>query len=334
MPVREGRSPSRPRGDAAEPPVLLRHRLEYLAARVFGAACRSVPLAAAYWLCRRAGWLLHRIDGAHRRVARANLERHLPDDDGNPSRQRVRRIAREVFDHLVMNGMELVRMRSEIARTGFDRCIEVRGVEHIRAALERGRGVIFVSAHLGNWEVFGAAARHLGLSPASVYRPLDNPLLDRWIQGLRGIEGQDVIPKHGAVRGMLSQVRRGGLVAVLVDQDARGHGVFVPFLGEPASTIPTPAELALRTGCAIVPGFSIRVGPGFRFLNWFEPEVEVTSTGDRAADVLRVTADINRRVEAAVLQAPSQWLWLHRRWKTRPPAAGGGSDDSPRAEGP
>ena len=113
------------------------------------------------------------------------------------------------------------------------------------------------------------------------------------------------------------------MAVLLVDQDARRHGVFVPFLGAPASTIPTPAELALRTGAAIIPAFSERTGPGFRYVARFGPPVACAASGDHGADVLRITAEINRRLEDAVRAHPEQWLWAHRRWKTAPPTAGG-----------
>ena len=108
---------------------------------------------------------------------------------------------------------------------------------------------------------------------------------------------------------------------LLVDQDSGRHGVFAPFFGAPASTIPTPAELALRTGATILTGASVRVGPGFRYAGEFEPPVDVRDTGDHAADLLRITTEINARIEGVIRRAPEQWLWSHRRWKTKPPTA-------------
>ena len=109
--------------------------------------------------------------------------------------------------------------------------------------------------------------------------PLDNPLLDRWVRSTRRAAGQTMIPKRGALLPMLKALRAGRLIVLLVDQDARGHGVFAPFFGAPASTIPTPAELALRTGAAIVTASSVRTGPGFRYHTWFDGPVEVKDTG-------------------------------------------------------
>jgi KDO2-lipid IV(A) lauroyltransferase len=304
----------------------LRHRLEYGAVRVFAALVSAVPEGAAYFLARRMGDLLHAVDARHRRTGRANLRDHYTDTHGTAlTEAEVRRITRDVFRHLVSIGVEMVRLRRTVERRGISAVVDLQQTEHLRAAMERGKGAIVVSGHLGNWEIMAAAGMGLGVYPVSVYRPFDNPLIDAWVRSLRGMEGADVVEKQGAVRGLLRALRKGRLVALLVDQNAGRHGVFAPFFGSPVSTVPTPAELALRTGAAIIPGFALRVGPGFRYRTWFEPPLEVRHDAeDKDAEVRRITAELNARLEAAIRQAPEQWLWLHRRWKTRPPARAGG----------
>lgn len=300
----------------------LRHRLEYLLARGFAGLVRSVPLPFAYWCARRGGDLLHLVAGRHRRIAHANLRARLLDDAGNPPDDReVRRITREVFRHLVKNGVEMLVLPDLLEERGFDALVDESGAEHLRNAAESGRGAIFVTGHIGNWEVMGAACGEIGVESLSVYRPLDNPLLDRWVRDLRARSNQRVVPKHGAVRHLVRELRKGGVVAVLIDQDARSHGIFAPFMGVPSSTIPTPAELALRTGAAIIPGFAIRQGEQFRFRQWFDAPLDFEPTGDREADVLAIMTELNRRLEEVVRRHPEQWLWVHRRWKTAPPAA-------------
>jgi len=153
-------------------------------------------------------------------------------------------------------------------------------------------------------------------------RPLDNPLLDRRLIALRGGTGNDVIPKRRAVRETMRALAAGRAVAILIDQDARDDGVFVPFFGRPASTTPTLALLALRTGAPIVPVFA-RVAADGRIGVHVQPAVDVRPTGDRDADVLRVTAACTAVVETWVRRDPEQWLWMHRRWKTAPPKTGG-----------
>jgi KDO2-lipid IV(A) lauroyltransferase len=232
-------------------------------------------------------------------------------------------MARATFLHVFTAAVEMVHLDDRIARTGMDGVVDVKGAEHVERALAAGRGCIWVACHLGNWEIAARVAKARGWPLTSVYRALDNPLLDRWMLAQRLAHGQQMVEKHGALRPLVRALRENRIVVLLVDQDAGRHGVFVPFFGTPASTIPTPAELALRTGTVLVPSFPIRTGPGFRHELTFEAPVPAEDTGNHEADVLRITAAINERFEAAVRRTPTQWLWAHRRWKTRPPGESG-----------
>jgi KDO2-lipid IV(A) lauroyltransferase len=157
----------------------------------------------------------------------------------------------------------------------------------------------------------------LGIPFAVIARPLDNPALDQRLVGLRRGSGNEVIPKRRAVRETMRALGRGSGVAILIDQDARQDGVFVPFFGRMASTTPTLALLALRTEAPIVPVFACVETDGTISVH-IEPVVEPEPTGDRDADVLRVSAACTAIVERWVRRHPEQWLWMHRRWKTRP----------------
>jgi len=300
----------------------LRHRLEYAAARVFAGVVSILPMPVAYFLADRVGDAVHLVDRRHRIIARANLRERFRDADGRaPTEREVRRIARDSFRHLAKCAVEMLVLPREAKRRGLAQIAHVTGRERLASALAAGKGVILATAHMGNWEVMGAMCEDFGVPFTTVYRPLDNPLLDAWIRGKRGAVGQTMIPKHGATRPLLKALRAGGMIVLLVDQDPRSHGVFAPFFGVLSSTIPTPAELALRTGAVILTGASVRVGPGFRYVGEFEPPVDVRDTGDHDADVLRVTTEINARIEGVIRRAPEQWLWSHRRWKTKPPTA-------------
>jgi KDO2-lipid IV(A) lauroyltransferase len=289
--------------------------------RTFAALVSLLGLRAGYLLAKIAGSAIHAVDRRHREIARANLRERLRDAAGNalPERE-VRRIARDSFRHLVMCAVEVVHLPRQRRRHGLTKLVNLTGGDEVKRLLASGRGVILATAHLGNWEVVGASCNEIGVAYTTVYRRLDNPLLDRWMRATRGAAGQTMVEKHGAMRPLLKTLRAGGTIVLLVDQDARGHGVFAPFFGAPASTIPTPAELALRTGAALVTAASMRTGPGFRFDTWIDAPLEVAATGDHAADLVRITSQINARLEAAIRRAPEQWLWSHRRWKTKPPA--------------
>jgi KDO2-lipid IV(A) lauroyltransferase len=147
---------------------------------------------------------------------------------------------------------------------------------------------------------------------------LSNPGLEPLLRSLRSVSGNQIIYKRRAVREMLKALESSRCVAIMIDQDARGRGVFVPFFGVPASTTPTLATLALRTGAPIVPVYCVPAGRG-RYRMVVEPAIEVRSTGDEEADVLRITARCTSTLERWVRARPEMWLWMHRRWKTSPP---------------
>jgi len=153
----------------------------------------------------------------------------------------------------------------------------------------------------------------------SVYRPVKNPLIDHLIRRRRGELGFSMIPRKGALKQCLRVLRQGGYIALLADQHSKADGIWVPFLGRPASTTPGPALLALRTGAPIVMGCAKRLPGTYRFEARFDPPMWVTPTGDRQADVRRITSAISRRMEDYVRESPDQWLWLHRRWRNPPP---------------
>ena len=196
--------------------------------------------------------------------------------------------------------------------------LKIEGLENAHEALARGKGALVFSAHFGHWEAGACAMGLLGVPFAVIARPLDNPALDRRLTKLRSATGNTVIPKRRAVRETMRALGRGAGVAILIDQDAGANGVFVPYFGRLASTTPTLALLALKTEAPIVP-VQAKVERDGSITVRIEPIVEVRPTGEREADVVRVTGACTAIVERWARSAPEQWLWMHRRWKSRPP---------------
>jgi KDO2-lipid IV(A) lauroyltransferase len=192
--------------------------------------------------------------------------------------------------------------------------VELRGGEHLDKAAAHGRGVLLLSAHLGNWELLAPSHTLTGLPLSIVVRPLDHPLLGRLADRYRRRGGVELIAKRRALRGILEALGRGRMVGVLLDQNAsRAEGVFAPFFGEPASTSRALAVISLRTGAPVVPVF-IRRLPRGRHVVEFEAELPQPPDGDVGA----FTSTFNRSIEAAIRRAPEQWFWMHKRWRTRP----------------
>jgi KDO2-lipid IV(A) lauroyltransferase len=295
----------------------MRYRLEALVFRSLLLLARAVPRRALLVLGGLAGALGYWIDGRHRRIALDNLARvYGPGLDGH----RARRIARRCWRHfgrITFDALSFPRL--DAGAVG--RLVHYEGLEHIRGAYAKGKGVLLFSAHFGHWELTALMQGFLGLPLALVARPLDNPHLEPLLARLRGLSGNRVIHKRNAVREMLRALRRREGVAIVLDQDARRDGVFVPFLGRAASTTPTLALLAVRTGAAVVPTYSVPRRDG-SYTIVYEPEVEIAATGDLDADVHRITAECTARIEGWIKAHPELWLWMHRRWKTRPPEGG------------
>ena len=254
-----------------------------------------------------------------RRVALTNLARALP---GATTAER-RRICRASFQHL---GLMFVELCTALTRP-LERTLQgitVDGLDHLKSAVETHGRALVLTAHLGNWELLAVAHRLGGIPLSVVVRPLDAAWLDAVADRLRRKTGIELIDKRGALRPVLSALRRGRLVGILLDQNAaRREGAFVSFFGRPASTSKSLAVLALRTGTPVVPIFIYRQGLG-RHRVVIHPPLAVDASPDSDSDgaVAELTQRCAAAIEAAIGIAPEQWLWLHNRWRTRPPSEG------------
>jgi KDO2-lipid IV(A) lauroyltransferase len=249
-------------------------------------------------------WVVPRL----RQTAETNLSFAYPDKDKGWRRATIDGVYASI-------GRLLVSMARfpEINSGNVGEWIRYEGFEHYERAKARGNGVLFATAHLGNWEL-SAYAHALLTEPMNVVvRPLDNPLIDDLVEKRRAMSGNKLLSKRDFARSILHAVRGNEPVGILVDQNAAAdNGVFVPFFGKPACTNLTFAKLAARSGAAVIPGFAVWSETERKYILRFYPEVEIT--GDAEQDTARVQAAI----EAAIRQNPDQWLWIHRRWKTRP----------------
>jgi KDO2-lipid IV(A) lauroyltransferase len=297
----------RPEGTRA-----LRTRLVLALAAPLAMLIAYLPLRAGLWLGARLGDLAWIALPGRRAIALDNLARALGEETTARARARI---GRDSFRNLGMNAVEACVFYFRPPHRLLSR-VEVRGVDNLVAAAALGRGVLALTAHLGNWELLAAAAATLTPMHVSiVYRPLDDPVLDPIVDRFRSRVGVELIGKRNAVGEMRDALRRGRLLGVLLDQNAsRREGVFAPFFGVPASTSRGFALIALRAGAPVVPSF-IRRAPGGRHIAEFGPMIPPPPT----PDVEAYTRAFNAAIEAAVRRAPGQWFWVHRRWKTRPP---------------
>jgi KDO2-lipid IV(A) lauroyltransferase len=294
----------------------LKHRLEFalvLAARaldrVLGAR-RSEALAATL------GRFAYRRLGIRSEVVEEHLRRAFPERD----EAWVRHTAAEAYAHLGREGMTMLRL----SRLGADDVIaatDVEGLDELRSALAGGSGAVIVTGHFGNWEIGGSALAARGIPLDVVAQRQANPLFDRLINDAREGLGMRVVMRGGATKASLRALRAGRAVALVADQDARSRGVFVPFFGRPASTFRGPAVLALRSGAPVFMGTAVR-RPDGRYRVRVR-RIPVPPGDDPERRALELTAATAAALERAVREAPGQYFWHHRRWKTAPPADAG-----------
>ena len=293
----------------ARPRSRLRNLFEYLAARLAVATLRFTPRPLAEALGRRYAALLDRLIPRLRQAGLENLSKALPD---LTAAQRARTID-GVFDSI---GRTLVAFAKfpDIGRHNVHRWIRYEGFEHLERAHARGKGVLFATAHLGNWELSAFSHALLSRPMHVLVRPLDNPLLERFVERRRALSGNTILAKKNFLRPVLQALARNEAVGILVDHNVlAGDGLFVDFFGIPACTSPAFAKLAAHSGAAVVPGYAFWSAAGGQYVLRFHPELAITG------DVQRDTATVQRAIEDAVRAHPDQWLWIHRRWKTGPP---------------
>ena len=287
----------------------LRDVLEYALAVLALNSLAYTPLPVSNLLARAYVRLLDLALPRLRRVAMGNLAMALPKVG---ERERAR-IVDGVFRSIARLLVTFARF-PRIRRTNIGRWIHYEGFEHFEQALRRGKGVLFATAHLGNWELSAFAHALLTAPMNVVVRPLDNPRIDALVERRRTLSGNRLIEKKDFARSILQALAGNEAVGILIDQNASSDsGVFVDFFGIPACAGTGFAKLAAHTGAAVIPGFALWSEPDRKYVLRFYPAVEMT--GDVHDDTTRLQAVL----ENVVRQYPDQWLWIHRRWKTRPP---------------
>ena len=270
-----------------------------------------LPLPIAQFSARVHAKLLDLAMPRLRRTAMRNLELA-----GYPEADR-RRITNGVFASIARLLLAFAQF-SKMSPQTIHQWIRYEGLENFTNALARGRGVLVATAHLGNWELSAFAHAWMTGPMSIVVRPLDNPRVDALVEGRRALSGNQILPTREAARGILKALHEGGAVGVLIDQNVTpAEGVFIDFFGTKACAGTAFVKFAHHSGAAVVPGFALWEAKEARYVLRFYPEIEMT--GSVPTDTQR----IHSMLESLIRQYPDQWLWIHRRWKTRPPGEPG-----------
>jgi len=269
-----------------------------------------IPLFIMTPLGKGLGRLLYALDKSHRERALKNMAL------AGYSTHEARGLAREVFENMGIMLFEVMRT-PWFSSDGIDSFVRCEGEDNLHKALARGKGVIILTAHLGNWELLATWLALKGYKMDVVVRDMDNPLVARLVEWMRTRHGHAMVLKKRSMRRLLKTLAGGGIAGILLDQNVtRVEGVFVDFFGLPACTNQGPAMLAAVSGAAVIPTFITREGG--RHVIRIGPEIELERRGDKKQDALVNTARFTQAMEEAIRRNPGQWFWVHRRWKTRP----------------
>ncbi len=264
------------------------------------------------------GWLVWVLLGRQRNVGLRNLAMAFPEK----TEEERRTILRGVYRSLGWQIGEFAKMRSYTAGKASE-FVRYEGLENYLSARDKGKGVFVLTGHLGAWELSSFYHSLMGYPMSMVIRRLDNPLVDAMVNEIRSLHGNRVIHKDDFARGLLTAMHNGETVGILMDTNMTPpQGVFVPYFGVEACTASGLARVALKSGAAVLPGFLLWEPSEKRYVLRFGPELELVRTGDVAKDVVANTALFTATIEAYVRRYPEQWLWVHRRWKTRPEGEG------------
>jgi KDO2-lipid IV(A) lauroyltransferase len=287
----------------------LRNGVEYGLAVAVVKSLEWAPLPLAQGVARLYARMLDLALPRLRRVAYRNLSLAMPGLDHRRQAQIVDGVFRSIARLLVV----FAKFPS-ISRENVSRWIRWEGAEYFEKAVRDGRGVLFATAHLGNWELSAYAHALLAAPMNVIVRPLDNPLIDALVESRRTLTGNRLIWKKDFARAILKALAANESVGILIDQNASlDSGVFVDFFGLPACAGPGFAKIAAHSGATVIPGYALWHEGERRYVLRFYPPI--TMTGDAARD----TQALQSSLEEVIRAYPDQWLWIHRRWKTRPP---------------
>jgi KDO2-lipid IV(A) lauroyltransferase len=292
----------------------MRHKLEFIALQTLVRGIGMLPRPIARAVGISLANLVYFVHPKLRRVGMRNLELAFPEK----SRVERKRILRGAFTGMGRQLAEFC-LFPKYSEENVKKIAIYDGFENFEAARQRGKGVLLLTGHFGGWEVGSFAHSLYGFPIKIVVRDLDNPLIDALVKRYRTLHGNSTFDNREFARSLLSSMRAGDTVGILMDTNMTPpQGVFVDYFGVPACTASGMARVALKTDAAVVPAFSLWDPVLKRYRIRFEPMLTLIRTDDTEADAIANTALFTKALEKCARSYPDQWLWVHRRWKTRP----------------
>ena len=297
----------------------MREKLEFWLVMAVARPLGWMPRGMARCMAGVLAGSVYRLHGRLRRVGLRNLELAFPELSTRERKEILRGVYRSLGRQLV-EFCRMARYTAENTRNW----IRTEGLERYLAAKARGKGVLIVTGHMGAWELSSFYHSLMGYPMSMIARPLDNRRLDAFVNGIRCLHGNLVLPKDDFARGLLTAMRKGETVGILMDTNMTPpQGVFVNFFGRQACTASGVARVALKTGAAVLPGFMVWEKAEGRYVLHFGPQLAFERSADTEADIVAATQLCTSVLETWIRRYPDQWLWIHRRWKTRPAGEAG-----------
>jgi KDO2-lipid IV(A) lauroyltransferase len=292
----------------------VRYTFLYVVFRILIFLARFIPRNAWLSLFGFLGRLSYHLAAKSRQTAVANLTLAYGKEMDARS---IRGLAKSVFTMIGKNGADVIWLHRKISWEDFDNVRQVIGEEYLDQAYRKGKGVIFLTAHLGAFELCATEMALRGYKPLIIGTPMKDERLTKLLWEQRSKLGASAIERGKETVRLIKTLKAGGTVAILIDQDTRVKSVFVDFFGKPCATPIGAAVLALKTGAAVVPVF-LHLSKNDKQIVTCYPEVELIQTGDEAQDIRANTQKFTSIIESEIREHPEQWLWIHERWKTQP----------------
>jgi KDO2-lipid IV(A) lauroyltransferase len=288
--------------------------IEYAAAMVLVLPFYLLPRSIAFRGGELIGELLYRVLSRRRAIGYKNLDIAFGNELSEEEKQRI---LRSNFRNLGKSLVEVIHF-PKMSKQYLQEKVKIVGQENYLAAMSKGKGMIYLTAHFGNWEISSHTQSAVGHPLNVVVRPLDNAYLDNIMTKLRTMHGNKLLARRKGLKQIISALKNKEAVGILMDQNAmRSKGIFVDFFGKPACTFPVIAILALRYDVPVIPGFIVRTGFDTHTL-YIGSEIDIQRTGDAQKDIAINTAHFNTIIEDFVRRYPDQWFWIHNRWKNQP----------------
>lgn len=291
----------------------MKYYLEFIAVKILSMIVISLPWKLNYWLADRLGELSYIFLAKRRNLTIDNLTRSFKEQY---NKKEIRRLAINTFRNFGKNMIEFI-LLPRINKDNVDDFVTIKGLENLEAAKKRGKGIIILSGHLGNWELMAKALTLKGYPLSIMVRKQKNFLVEGLIEKQRNESKIKTLPHTTAPKDILRILKNNEIIGMIADQDGGGKGVFIDFFGRLASTIPSPVVFSMRSGATLVPLFDIRQRNGFHLVI-IEPPYHLTTTSDRKKKIVDNTQQLSKKLESYIRQYPDQWFWLHNRWATKP----------------